>query len=55
MNKLGKRILEYTSMRLNAIDNISELAIELSALKYPDNLIDYFKKVNKPYNNILSH
>ena len=54
LNKLGKRILEYTSMRLNAIDNISELAIELSALKYPDNLIDYFKKVNKPYNNILS-
>ena len=51
---LGKRILKFTEKRLNSIDNISELAIELSALKDSENLVEYFKKINSPYNNVLS-
>ena len=49
LNKLGKAILEYTERRLNSIDNISELAIELSALSNSLNLVSYFEKVNKPF------
>ena len=55
LNKLGKKILEYTEQRLNVIDNVSELADELSALKYPDPLIDYFNSVNKPFNQTLNN
>ena len=39
---------------VNTIDNLSEIAIELSALKNASNLIDYFSRVNKPYNLVLS-
>ena len=51
---LGTKILEFTDQRINKIDNLSEIAIELSALKYSRNLLDYFSKINKPYNYILS-
>ena len=51
---LGKRILDFTDRRINSIDNISEISIELSALKYSDDLSNYFNMVNKPYNSILS-
>ena len=55
LNKLGKEVLEYTEQRLNVIDNVSELANELSALKDPDPLVDYFNRVNKPFNQILNN
>lgn len=54
LNNLGKNFLKYTEKRLNSIDNTSEIAIELSALNYPENLLNYFAKVNKPFNNILN-
>jgi len=54
LKRLGLKILNYSEKRLNTIDNISELSIELSALKYPDKLVDYFSEVNIPFNQILS-
>ena len=53
LNNLGKAILKYTEKRLNSIDNVSELAIEFSALGDSGNLVNYFEKVNKPFNKIL--
>ena len=50
LSTLGTKILDFTDRRINAIDNISEISIELSALKYPRNLSNYFLEVNKPYN-----
>ena len=55
LSSLGKRILDLTDKRINTIDNLSEIAIEISALNYSKNLLDYFSKVNKPYNFILSN
>ena len=54
LNTLGKSILQYTEKRLNSIDNVSELAIELSAMADSRNLVNYFEKVNQPFNEILS-
>ena len=54
LNNLGKSILKYTEKRLNAIDNVSVLAIELSAMADSRNLVNYFEKVNQPFNKILS-
>ena len=54
LNTLGKLILKFTEKRLNSIDNVSELAIELSALADSRNLVNYFDKVNQPFNKILS-
>ena len=54
LNTLGKSILQYTEKRLNAIDNVSILAIELSAMADSGNLVNYFEKVNQPFNKILS-
>lgn len=54
LNNLGRKFLDYTEKRLSSIDNTSEIAIELSALNSPDNLLNYFEKVNKPFNNILN-
>ncbi len=54
LRRLGTNILNYTEKRLITIDNISEIAIELSALKYPEKLVDYFSKINSPFNQILS-
>ena len=54
LNTLGKSILKYTEKRLNSIDNVSELATELSALADSRNLVNYFEKVNQPFNKILS-
>ena len=54
LNTLGKSILKYTEKRLNAIDNVSVLAIELSAMADSRNLVNYFEKVNQPFNKILS-
>ena len=53
LNNLGKAILRYSEKRLNSIDNVSELAIEFSALGDSGNLVNYFEKVNKPFNKIL--
>ena len=55
LSSLGKMILDLTDKRINTIDNLSEIAIEISALNYSKNLLDYFSKVNKPYNFILSN
>ena len=55
LSSLGKRSLDLTDKRINTIDNLSEIAIEISALNYSKNLLDYFSKVNKPYNFILSN
>ena len=55
LNKLGKQILSYSEKRLNIIDNVSEIAIELSALEDPHQLVEYFSKVNKPFNQILNN
>ena len=55
LNKLGKQILLYTEKRLNIIDNVSEIAIESSALGDPNPLLGYFNKVNKPFNQILNN
>ena len=54
LKRLGTKILNYSEIRLNTIDNISEIAIELSALKYPDQLVNYFLKINSPFNKTLS-
>ena len=54
LKKLGTKILNYSEIRLNTIDNISEIAIELSALKYPDQLVNYFLKINSNFNKTLS-
>jgi len=54
LSRLGTKILDFTDIRINKIDNLSEIAIELSALNNSRNLLDYFSKVNKPYNSILS-
>ncbi len=54
LNKLGNTILNSTENRLNAIDNVSEVAFELSSLNIPNQLIKYFTKMNNPYNKILS-
>lgn len=54
LSSLGTKILDFTDKRINTIDNLSEIAIELSALKNASNLIDYFSKINKPYNLVLS-
>ena len=54
LNTLGKSILQYTEKRLNAIDNVSILAIELSVMADSGNLVNYFEKVNQPFNKILS-
>ena len=55
LNNLGKSILKYTEKRLNAIDNVSVLAIELSAMAESRNLVNYFEKVNQPFNKILNN
>ena len=54
LRKLGNIILSSTEKRLNAIDNVSEIAFEVSSLKKSIKLVDYFSKINNPYNKILS-
>ena len=54
LKRLGTKILNYSEIRLNTIDNISEIAIELSALNYPNKLVDYFLKINSTFNKTLS-
>ena len=53
LHKLGSIILNSTEKRLNTIDNVSEISFEISALKESNKLINYFSKVNKPYNKII--
>ncbi len=55
LNKLGRQILSYSEKRLNIIDNVSEIAIELAALEDPDPLVSYFNRINKPFNQILNN
>ena len=55
LNNLGNKILQITEKRLNAIDNVSEVAFELSYLNIPNKLLEYFTKINNPYNKILSN
>ncbi len=54
LNILGKNFLNYTEKRINSIDNVSEIALELSALNRTENLLGYFQKVNEPFNKILN-
>ena len=54
LHKLGSFILNSTEKRLNTIDNVSELSFEISTLKNSNKLVNYFSKVNKPYNKIIS-
>ena len=54
LHKLGSIILSSTEKRLNSIDNISEISYEISAIKETTKLVNYFSKINKPYNKILS-
>ena len=54
LHKLGSIILSSTEKRLNTIDNVSELSFEISALNKSNKLVNYFSKVNKPYNKIMS-
>ncbi len=54
LKRLGQDYLKFTEKRLNSIDNISEIALELSALNNPNYLVDYFEKTNKPFNKVLS-
>ena len=54
LRKLGSIILSSTEQRLNAIDNVSEIAFEVSSLNKSTKLVDYFSKINNPYNKILS-
>jgi len=53
LHKLGSIILNSTEKRLNTIDNVSEISFEISALKESNKLVNYFSKVNKPYNKII--
>ena len=53
LHKLGSIILNSTENRLNTIDNVSEISFEMSALKESKKLVNYFSKVNKPYNKII--
>ena len=53
LHKLGSIILNSTEKRLNTIDNVSEISFEMSALKDSNKLVNYFSKVNKPYNKII--
>jgi len=54
LHKLGSIILDSTENRLNTIDNVSEISFEISALKKSNQLLYYFSRINKPYNNIIS-
>ena len=53
LHKLGNKILNSTEKRLNTIDNVSEISFEISALKESNKLLNYFSKINKPYNKIV--
>tara|TARA_B100000242_G_scaffold292655_1_gene268554 strand:+ start:535 stop:1494 length:960 start_codon:yes stop_codon:yes gene_type:complete len=54
LHKLGIIIINSTEKRLNSIDNISEISFEVSSMKESSKLVDYFSKINNPYNKILS-
>jgi len=53
LKDLGGIIINLTEKRLNSIDNISEIAMEVSISDNNDNLKKYFHKLNKPYNKVL--
>ncbi len=53
LKDLGATIINLTEKRLNSIDNISEIAMEVSISDNNDNLKKYFHKLNKPYNKVL--
>ena len=52
--KLGTNVLKKTEERLNTIDNISEISIEISAQKSIEPLINSFSDLNNSFNNILA-
>ena len=54
LNKLGIKLLSDTEKRLVNIDNVSEIALEVSALKSINPLLRSFDKVNNPYNRDLN-
>ena len=54
LNGLGKKIIKFTELRLNSIDNIGEIAIELAALNNTKEINKYFGSINKKYNSILA-
>ena len=53
LKNLGRIIIDLTEKRLNIIDNISEIAMEVFISDNSDNLKKYFNKLNKPYNKVL--
>lgn len=54
LKDLGNKILDLSEKRLNSIDNIAEIAEEISALDKGKNIKKYFSTFNHPYNKILS-
>ena len=54
LKSLGNKIIYLTENRLNSIDNIAEIALEVSTLNFNQNLNKYFSKLNNQYNNTLS-
>ena len=54
LHKLGQNFLLKTEKRLLTIDNLSEVSLEISALKSIDPLLTSFERVNKPYNQSLT-
>ncbi len=54
LKNLGVMTIDLTEKRLNSIDNIAEIAMEVSTSQNRDNLNKYFLKFNNPYNKILS-
>ena len=53
LKNLGRTIIDLTEKRLNIIDNISEIAMEVFISDNSINLKKYFNKLNKPYNKVL--
>ena len=54
LKNLGSKMIKFTEKRLKAIENIGEIAIELSLLNETKQLNNYFRNTNKEFNQILS-
>ncbi len=54
LHKLGQNVLLKTEKRLLTIDNLSEVSLEISALKSIDPLLTSFERINKPFNQSLT-
>tara|TARA_B100000242_G_scaffold66184_1_gene40998 strand:- start:8744 stop:9715 length:972 start_codon:yes stop_codon:yes gene_type:complete len=54
LHKLGQNLLLKTEKRLITIDNLSEVSLEISALRSIDPLLTSFERINKPFNQSLT-